>query len=107
MLNKWDLIKQTTCIQTGLTNKQKALVLLCNERHLGAPSRIQSEFRRAAVISLAANDPVMAEPSVGKIASFLSYQRKKQRGGVAVGRTTLQDVEEYASRMAHGEFASV
>ena len=89
-------------LTTGMTNAQKAIVMECNRRRMGAPSRVQAEFKRKGDANLAANIIAIAKPSVSMIASFLSYERKKARGGVAVGRTTLQDLEAYASQKQYG-----
>ena len=86
-----------------MTKSQKDVVLLMSQRNMGAPSRVQNEFKRMAVVNVAANVQVIAEPSVAKISSFLSYERKKRRGGVPVGRTTLQDLANFAATKQHGE----
>ena len=84
-------------LTTGMTNAQKAIVMECNRRRMGAPSRVQSEFKRKGDANLAANILAIAKPSVSMIASYLSYERKKARGSV-----TLQDLEAYASQKQYG-----
>ena len=87
-----------------MTKSQKDVVMLMHNRNMGAPSRVQSEFKRIAITNAANNINIIPEPSVAKISSFLSYGRKKQRGGVPVGRTTLQDLANIAATRQPGEY---
>ena len=54
------------------------MILLCNERRLGSPSRVQQEFQRAALVSAENNEEAVSEPSVAKISSFLSQDAQMQ-----------------------------
>ena len=87
----------------GMSMSQKGIVLEMEQRNMGAPSRVQNEFKRRAVANIADNIPAITEPSVAKISSYLSYQRKKLRGGVPVGRTTLEDLSNFAASKQHGK----
>ena len=80
------------------------MILLCHERRLGAPSRVQQEFQLAAHVSAEKNEEALAEPSVAKISSFLSYHRQKLRGGVRVGQTSLQDIQRFDELNQYGKF---
>ena len=67
------------------------------------PKRILEEFRRRAVEDIAAHVPVVETPSTKAISSFLAYERRARRGGVGVGGTTLQHIQQYAESHAHGK----
>ena len=83
-------------ILRGLSPRQKEIVLQCHMRRQGMPKRVIDEFVRQAAIQLAANLPVVPTPTTDMISSFLSYHRKRERAGIAVGETTLQDLETFA-----------
>ena len=87
-----------------MTKAQKMLVLECNGRRMGQPSRVQKEFQRAAAANLVANVAVIAEPILTQISSFLSYERQKRRGGVSVGKATLEDLQSLADSLKYVEF---
>ena len=88
----------------GSTPAQKRMILWCNERRFGAPSRVQQEFQRAALVSAENNEEAVPEPSVAKISHFLSYHRQKLIGGVRVGQTSLQDIQRFEELNQYGEF---
>ena len=83
-------------IHRGLSPRQKEIVHQCHMRRQGMPKRVIDEFVRQAAIQLAANLPVVPTPTTDMISSFLSYHRKRERAGIAVGETTLQDLETFA-----------
>ena len=83
-------------VARGLTAQQKEIVLLCHKRRQGAPKSVIAEFERLARIQVASNLPVVPTPKKDMISSFLSHHRKTERGGIAVGSTTLQDLQSYA-----------
>lgn len=87
----------------GLSKQQKAIVLQCDSRRLGAPKRVIEEFQRLAQIQIEANAPVVPTPTTSMISSFLSYRHMMDRGGIAVGSTTLQDLEVYSEANKFGE----
>ena len=87
----------------GLSKAQKAIVLQCDSRRLGAPKRVIEEFQRLAQIQIEANAPVVPTPTTSMISSFLSYRHMMDRGGIAVGSTTLQDLEVYSEANKFGE----
>ena len=78
-------------ILRGLSPRQKEIVLQCLMRKQGMPKRVIDEFVRQAAIQLAANLPVVPTPTTDMISSFISHHRKRERGGIAVGKTSLQD----------------
>ena len=79
-----------------MTLEQKRIVLECHNRRQGASSRVQLEFGRTAIRQREENIPVVAKPSVTQVSSFLSYKRRrKDRGGVAVGKTSPQDIAAF------------
>ena len=59
-------LKLTTIINemTGMTKEQIEIVLECQNRRQGAPSRVQLEFSRTAARSIEANRSVVEKPSV-------------------------------------------
>ena len=65
-------------------------------RKQGMPKRVIDEFVRQAAIQLAANLPVVPTPTTDMISSFISQHRKRERDGIAVGKTSLQDLETFA-----------
>ena len=81
----------------GLSTEQKNIVNLCERRKLGAPKRVIDEFTRLAATSLQQNKPIVPTPTSEMISSYLSNRRKIARRGVAVGMTTLQDLENYSN----------
>ena len=83
-------------ILRGLSPRQKEIVLQCFMRKQGMPKRVIDEFVRQAAIQLAANLPVVPTPTTDMISSFISHHRKRERGGIAVGKTSLQDLETFA-----------
>lgn len=83
-------------ILRGLSPRQKEIVLQCLMRKQGMPKRVIDEFVRQAAIQLAANLPVVPTPTTDMISSFTSHYRKRERGGIAVGKTSLQDLETFA-----------
>lgn len=80
----------------GLSTEQRDIVNLCERRKLGAPKRVIDEFTRLAATALEQNKPVVPTPTSAMISSYLSNCRKIARRGVAVGMTTIQDLENYA-----------
>jgi hypothetical protein len=61
------------------------------------------EFNYLNIERIAAKEIAIEVPTTAMITSFLSYLRRQQRGGVAVGKTTLQDIEAYANASAFGK----
>ena len=59
------------------------------------------EFNYLNVERIAVNEIAIEVPTTAMITSFMSYLRRQQRGGVAVGTTTLQDIEAYANASAY------
>ena len=90
----------------GMTVEQKKIVLECHNRRQGAPSRVQLEFSRTAIRQREENIPAVAKPSVAQVSSFLSYKRRMDRGGVAVGKTTLQDIAAFGLANEYGELVN-
>ena len=89
-----------------MTLEQKRIVLECHNRRQGAPSRVQLEFGRTIALQREQNIPAVAKPSVARVSSFLSYKRRKDRGGVAVGKTSLQDIAAFGLANEYGELVN-
>lgn len=87
----------------GLSDAQKAIVLSCLERQQRGAKPIISEFERLARLQIVANLPVVPTPPATMITSYLSHYRHLERGGVPVGKTSLQDLEAFANRKQFGE----
>ena len=85
----------------GLSNSQKEVVLRCQDRKVSQPKWIVDEFNYLNVERIAVNEIAIEVPTTAMITSFMSYLRRQQRGGVAVGTTTLQDIEAYANASAY------
>lgn len=90
----------------GMTAAQKAVVLSCHARRQSTPKQIVEEFGRLAKIEIAANQPVVPTPSMRMIGSFTAYRRKMSRKGVAVGSTSLEDLEAYSLSKKFGKLLS-
>ena len=52
--------------------------------------------RTGVRVTPAANLPVVPTPTTDMISSFISHHRKRERDGIAVGKTSLQDLETFA-----------
>lgn len=90
----------------GMTFAQKAVVLNCAARRQCAPKQIIEEFGRLAKIDIAANQPVVPTPSMRMISSFMAYRRLRTRQNVAVGSTSLEDLEQYSLNKKFGKLLS-
>lgn len=87
----------------GLSEAQKAVVLACLDRRQSGAKAIIREFERLALLQIVSNLPVVPTPPVKMINSYLCYQRLQERGGIAVGKTSLQDLEHFANQRPFGE----
>ena len=87
----------------GLSDAQKAIVLECLDRHQTGAKSIIGEFERLARLQIVANLQVVPTPQVKMINSYLCYHRLQERGGIPVGETTLQDLENFANQWPFGE----
>ena len=90
-------------VMRGLSNSQKGVVLRCQDRKINQPKRIIDEFNYINSNLIHDNEEAIEVPTTAMITSFLSYLRRRHRGGIAVGRTTLQDVEAYANAANFGK----
>ena len=90
-------------ILRGLSKSQKGIVLDCFQRRQCSPKFILSEFERLAAHQRANNGLVVPTPRLAMITSFLAYHKKQEMGGIPVGQTTLQDLENFADEKAFGK----
>ena len=87
----------------GLSKSQKEVVLRYQDRKISQPKRIIDEFNYMNAQRIGNNEVAIEVPTTVLITIFLSYLRRQQRGGVAVGKTTLQDLEAYANASVFGK----
>lgn len=81
----------------GMSAAQKDIVIQCECRRQSQPKWVIDEFTRLATAAIAANEIVIPTPTTDMISSFLSNRKKAARNGVAVGKTTLHDLDRYAN----------
>ena len=115
--------------ERGLSLAQKTIIQLCIERGQSAPKKVRisnittfkatffkikvlrtknkilitqviREFTRLQHLATVADEVVIPTPSKSMISSFASYQRLRQRGGVAVGGQSLQHIFDFAENVA-------
>ena len=72
-------------------------VIQCERRRMSQPTRVIDEFNRLANAAIAANESVIPTPTTDMNSSFLSSRKKTARNGVAVGKTTFQDLARFAN----------
>ena len=60
--------------------------------------KVIKEFTRLAVHSVANNLPVVPTPLVSMVSSFLTYHRKKERGGHLVGGQSVEDIAAFGEQ---------
>ena len=90
-------------VMRRLSNSQKGVVLRCQDRKINQPKKILDEFNYFNSNLIHDNEEAIEVPTTAMITSFLSYLRHRHRGGIAVGSTTLQDVEAYTNAASFGE----
>lgn len=91
----------------GLSRAQKEIILFCENRRFGLPKRILIEFRLRAKEAIENNLAVVETPTTSSISSFLAYERRLRRGGVAVGGTTLQHIQQWHVVNKHGKLKEI
>ena len=87
----------------GLSDAQKAIALACLERQQTGAKPIISDFERLARLQIVANLPVVPTPPATMINSYVCHYRHVERGLVPVGKTTLEDLEDFANLRQFGE----
>ena len=90
----------------GLSTAQKTVVLECYQRKQSGAKAIIAEFERIADRQRAANGVVIETPKECAITSFIAYHKKKERDGIPVGQTTLDDLQNFANAKAYGTIMS-
>jgi LDH2 family malate/lactate/ureidoglycolate dehydrogenase len=87
----------------GLSVAQKVIVLQCYQRKQSGAKAIIAEFEETARRRRAINGAVVATPKEESITSFIAYHKKKERDGIPVGQTTLEDLQNFANSKAYGK----
>ena len=77
-------------------------MLKCLDRRQTGAKAMITEFERLARLQIVANLQVVPTPQKKMINSFLCYHRLQERGGIPVGKTTLQDLESFANQRQFG-----
>lgn len=91
----------------GLSAAQKVIVLECYQRKQSGAKAVIAEFERIAVRQRASNGVVVATPKEDAITSFIAYHKKKERDGIPVGQTTLEDLQNFANSKAYGKIKCI
>ena len=72
-------------------------VIQCERRRMSQPKHVIDEFNRLATAAIASNESAIPTTTTDMISSFLCNRKKAARNGVAVSKTTFQDLDRFAN----------